>query len=160
MLGAEASMKRVLWAVFATALFAQPQAKVGTFDKPSIVVAYYRSEMWGSVLREKRAEQQKAKDAGDAKRVAELEKWGVSHQDLAHKQLAGEAPIDNIVEALKPHFAEVAARAGVKEIVVDAPKGVAAADVTGLLLDVLKADEKTRKIVEEMRKHPRPVRVH
>lgn len=155
-------MKQILCIGFAAALAAPAawgQQKVGTFDKPSIVVAYYRSEMWANVLREARMEQQKAKDAGDAKRAAELEKWGRSSQELAHRQLTGKAPIDNILEALKPRFAEVAA-AGVSEILADPPKGAETVDVTDLLLDVLKADEKTRKIIGEMRRQPGPKRVH
>ena len=130
-------------------------AKVGTFDRPSIVVAFYRSPMWAAKLNAALAERDKARAAGDQKRVDELSKWGQDQQELAHKQLAGEAPIDNILEMMKPMFAAVAAQAHVASIVPEvsgADKTAATVDVTDLLLDQLQADAKTRQIVDELRK--------
>src|SRR5438105_4441807 len=66
--------------------------KTGTFHKASIVVAYYRSPQWAEILNAKVADLKRAKEANDTNKVAELEKWGSDHQDLAHRQLAGEAP--------------------------------------------------------------------
>ncbi|MGA2438233.1 MAG: hypothetical protein ABSF57_06940 [Acidobacteriaceae bacterium] len=129
--------------------------KVGTFDKTSIVVAFYRSPMWSAKINAALAEREKARAAGDQKRVDELSKWGQDQQELAHKQLAGEAPIDNILEMMKPMFAAVAAQAHVASIVPEvsgADKTAATVDVTDLLLDQLQADAKTRQIVDELRK--------
>jgi hypothetical protein len=128
--------------------------KVGTFHKPSVVVAFYRSPQWASVMQAKIAEQQEAKKANDTKRAEELEAWGQSHQELAHKQLMGEAPITNILEALTPAFPEVARKAQVAVIAPDllyADRMVEQMDVTDLLLDWLKADERTRKIIRDVR---------
>lgn len=146
-----ASVRLVLIAtIFVSAISAQT-ARVGTFDRPSIVIAYYRSPMWAEVLNTKIAERDAAKKANDAAKVAELEAWGQAHQDLAHRQLWGNAPITNILEALKPAFAEVARKAGVEKIVTErtpADSGVEIVDVTPLLLDWLKADAKTREIID------------
>ncbi|HUI38998.1 MAG TPA: hypothetical protein VLY22_00080 [Candidatus Nitrosotalea sp.] len=129
--------------------------KVGTFDRTSVAVAYYRSPQWTEVLKEKEIERQKAKQANNQERVKELEQWGGSAQELAHKQVAGEASIANIIEALRPTFPEVAAIAHVAMIVsgLEYTDGtVESVDVTDLLLDQLKATQATRQIVEEMRK--------
>ena len=111
--------------------------------------------MWAAKLNAALAERDKARAAGDQKRVDELSKWGQDQQELAHKQLAGEAPIDNILEMMKPMLATVAAQARVATIVPEVPgtdKTAATVDVTELLLDQLQADAKTRQIVDELRK--------
>jgi hypothetical protein len=128
-------------------------AKVGTFDRTSIVVAFYRSPTWDAKLNAALAERDKARVAGDRKKVNELSKWGQSQQELAHKQLAGSAPIDNIMEMMKPMLATVAAQEKVARIVPQGSridKTAATVDVTERLLDQLQADKKTRQIVEQL----------
>ena len=132
---------------------ASAQTRVGTFDRQSIVVAYYRSPMWAAELKAKKAEHDAAVQAGDDKKAEELARWGGEHQQLAHRQLAGEAPITNIVEALQPALTEISKSANVERIVAEAPAGgnVEIVDVTDRILDWLKADEQTRKIIQELR---------
>jgi hypothetical protein len=128
--------------------------KAGTFDKTSIVVAFYRSPLWTETMKRKHAEMDEAKKANDGNRIAALEKWGESTQETAHRQLAGEAPLSNILEELQPAFAEIAGKAHVSLIAPDlafVDKTVETVDVTSLLLDWLKADEQTRKIISGMR---------
>jgi hypothetical protein len=71
--------------------------------------------------------------------------------------LAGEAPIDNILEMLKPALPGIAARAHVGMIVSEIPwadSSVTTVDVTDLLLDELQANAKTRQIVQQLRQSP------
>ena len=146
----------VLGAVVAPCAPAQT-LKVGTFDKASVVVAFYRSPMWTAKLNVALAERDKAKAAGDEKKVTELSQWGQDQQDLAHRQLAGEAPLDNILEMLKPTLPGIAARAHVGMIVSEIPwadSSVTTVDVTDLLLDELQANAKTRQIVQQLRQSP------
>lgn len=146
----------MLIAALASAQMTAQTVRVGTFDKQSIVVAYYRSPVWSSTLKEKNAELDAAKKAGDTKKVAELESWGPASQDLAHRQLDGRAPITNILEALTPAFPSIAERAQVALIAPDLPyanSAVQTIDVTDLLLDWLKANEATRKAVRDLPKH-------
>jgi hypothetical protein len=124
--------------------------RVGTFHKASIVVAFYRSPLWAETLKAKMAEIAAAKAANDSKKVQELGAWGNAQQERAHQQLAGEAPITNILEALAPGWPEIAKKARVTMIVADLPyadSSVEKVDVTEMLLDWLKADERTRTIV-------------
>ena len=132
-------------------LSAEPASKVGVLDKRALVVAYYRSPQFAQLLREKHEAMRAAKAAGDTAKAEALEKWGQSSQDLAHRQLEGKARIDNILDELRPRFAEVAARAGVQEIVTEAKPGQTRVDVTEQFLEILKADEKTRKVIDEVR---------
>lgn len=129
--------------------------KVGTFDKASIVVAFYGSPLWSAELKAKELELQHAKQSNDQKKIDALNQWGGDSQELAHRQLAGVAPIDNILTMLKPLFPAVAARAHVAMIVPEldwTDNTVATVDVTDLLLDQLQATPRTRKIVEDLRK--------
>lgn len=133
-------------------LFGQT-ARVGTFDKQSVVVAYYRSPLWAEMLKSQRAALQAAKQANDSQKVKELEGWGGKSQDMAHQQLAGKAPITNILDALAPAFPDIARQAQVEKIVAEPDKSAQTVDVTDLILDYLKADDATRKIVRDLRKH-------
>lgn len=135
-------------------------AKVGTFHEPSLVVAYYRSPQWAEISQAKISEMENAKKANDTKKVAEMRSWGQNHQELAHRQLAGEAPLTNILEAMAPAFEEIARKAGVARIVgsqQSQAQGVETVDVTDPLLDWLKADERTRKICAELRSRKGPM---
>ena len=128
--------------------------RVGTFHKASIVVAFYRSPLWAESLKAKMAEMAAAKAANDTKKVQELDAWGNAGQETAHQQLAGEAPITNILEALAPAWPEIAKKARVAMIVADLPyadSSVQSIDVTEMLLDWLKADERTRTIVRGLK---------
>lgn len=130
----------------------QPAERVGVFHHPSVVAAYYRSELWLRQVRERRDAMEAARRAGDRVKAAELERWGREAQRLAHRQLAGKAPVDNVWEALQPLLPEVAARAGVSRVVLDPPPDAEAIDVTETLLDALQADPATRKIAADLRR--------
>jgi hypothetical protein len=142
-------------------------AKVGTFDRTSIVVAFYNSPLWSAELKAREAEMQQAKAAGDQKKAAELRKWGHAQQNLAHKQLAGDAHIDNILQTMKPMFAAVTAQAHVATIVPQsarANKNVTTVLVTDLLMGQLQAGADTRQTAEYLRDlkktHPMKYRLY
>ena len=139
-----------LIAALAVAQAPAQTVRVGTFHKASIVVAFYRSPLWAESLKAKMAEMAAAKAANDTKKVQELDAWGKAQQETAHQQLAGEAPITNILEAFAPGWPEIAKKARVSMIVAELPytdSSVQSIDVTEMLLDWLKADERTRTIV-------------
>lgn len=142
--------------VAATACLAAAQPiRAGVFDKQSVVVAFYRSPQWAEVNKTKVAEMDAARKASDVAKVKDLETWGSAHQELAHRQLAGEAPIDNILAVLAPGLPEIARRAGVNLIAPDlafADPAVQTVDVTDLLLGYLKADSRTLSIVHDLQK--------
>ena len=135
---------------------AQSIPVVGTFDRSSIVIAFYRSPLWAAILADRRFELNAVKAANDTARAKELEKYGAESQDLAMQQLIGKAPVDNILAVLQPEFKELSSRMKLSAIVDSSaadPK-VAAVDVTSLLMDWLKASSETRKMAEEAHQHP------
>lgn len=93
--------------------------RVGTFRRAQVLVAYYRSAAWHTTLSAKRVERDKAKAAGDAEKVRELEAWGERAQELAHRQLAGLASLEanGLLDRLKKVLPGVAADARVHAIV-------------------------------------------
>src|ERR1039457_4440996 len=129
--------------------------RVGTFHKQSVVVAFYRSPLWADATKAKVADLDAARKANDAGKVQDLEAWGSAHRERAHRQLSGDAPITNILEALSPGLPEIARRAVVKLIAPDLPFAdptVEAVDVTDLLLDYLQADRsEERRVGKECR---------
>ena len=146
-------------ALVATGAIAQT-VRVGTFHKPSIVVAFYRSPMWSETMKAKIAEMEQARKVNDTKRAGELDTWGKTRQEIAHQQLTGEAPITNILEALAPSFPDIARQAQVSLVAADMPYSdptVQTVDITDLLLDWLKADDRTRSMVRDIRSHPGPL---
>lgn len=151
---------KTFWCVVIVLVMAAParaQTRVGTFDRQSVVVAYYRSPQWAEILNARTAERDAARKSGDTKKVDELNAWGGAHQDLAHRQLAGEAPITNIVEALQPAFDEIAKSMHLDKILTEPPPAEVrfeTVDVTGPIIDWLKADERTRKIIRDLRSRP------
>ena len=132
--------------------------RAGVFDKQSVVVAFYRSPQWADLIKVKAAELDAAKKANDTARGQELQGWGGAQQELAHHQLAGEAPIANIMEVLAPGLPEIARRAGVNLIASDlafADSAVQTVDVTEFLLAYLKADSRTHSIILDLQKQRR-----
>jgi hypothetical protein len=150
-------MKRFLIAlvVLFSSLLAQSQTPkpIGTFDRRSIVIAFYRSPSWNATVTEKKQSLEKARKAGDEAKIRELESWGATSQNLAHEQLAGNAAITNILEALKPSFTALEKSLGLSDVIPAAgnPKQPSV-DVTGQLLDWLKADQITRELIQKMQK--------
>jgi hypothetical protein len=122
--------------------------------------------MWSAESKATETEMQQAKAAGNQKKAAELRKRGHAEQNLAHKQLAG-GSIDNILGAMKPMLAAVAAQAQVATIVPHgsrATRNVTTVDVTDLLLGQLQADADTRQTAEFLRDlkktHPMKYRLY
>jgi hypothetical protein len=128
---------------------------VGTFDRSSIVLAYYRSPLWAAILANRRFELKTVKAGNDTARAKELEKYGAESQELAEQQVFGKAPIDNILAVLEPEFKELTGRMKLSSIVESAsadPKA-ATVEVTSLLMDWMKASSETRKMAVEMHQH-------
>jgi len=130
----------------------QPAERLGVFDRSSIVLAYCRSTLWMSQVRAKRERMEAARRAGDRRTASELDPWGREARRLADRQLAGRAPIDNLLLALQARLAGIASRAGVTHVVLKTPPGVETVDVTPLPLDVMRADAATREMVEKLRR--------
>jgi hypothetical protein len=131
--------------------------KVGTFDSRALAMAHYRSEAFIHQMEEMRAEYTKAKEAGDEKRVKELEAEGPAQQELMHKQGFSTWPVDNILQIIKENIPDIAKQANVDVIVskwsiVYQRSGVEFIDVTDLMVKPFNPDEETLKTIKEIQK--------
>lgn len=95
----------------------QPTFRIGTFKRTELLVAYYGSTTHGNVMKELERERDRARSAGDEEKAEKLEAQGSASQEYAHKQLAGEAPLQNVLEHLQDAFPAIAKEAGVMLIV-------------------------------------------
>jgi len=132
--------------------------RVGTFDSRALALAYYRSEGFRRQMREMKAEYEKAKAAGDEKRVKELEAEGPAHQELAHKQGFSTWPVNDLVERIKAKIPEIAGQAEVDVIVskwdvVYQRSGVTFVDVTDLMVKPFDPGEPTLALIRQLQTH-------
>ena len=93
--------------------------RVGTFHRGSLVMVFYRSAFWTDKLGVLMEQRKKAGLEGDSATIDKVEGQIRAMQELAEKQLAGKEPIGNILEQLKPMWAEIASEANVQLIVED-----------------------------------------
>jgi hypothetical protein len=131
--------------------------RVGVYDSRGVALACFRSEWWNNQVQEKMKEMEKAKAAGDTKKVKELEEWGQSNQTKAHLQGFGTAPVKNLLERVNKELALAAQQAGVDIIVskwqIDyQAKDAQVVDMTDAVVALYKPSEETLKILEEMKK--------
>ena len=127
------------------------EARIGTFDRTAIVIAFYGSPQWAATLKQKRAEMDEARRANDTAKINALNAWGGQSQELAHQQLLGTAGIGNILDVLQPAFEEIEQSESLSNIVPISSKELKPGDVdvTDRLLDWLKASDATRKTIQD-----------
>jgi len=88
--------------------------RVGTYDNRAIAIAYAHSDYLPH--KEKMAELDAAKAAGDTARVRELENWGETHQHAVHLMGFGNAPVTELLALVGDGIPGVAENAGVDVI--------------------------------------------
>ncbi len=91
--------------------------RIGVFDSRAVAIAYAHTPAFRERISAMKAEYRRAKEAGDADLVAELEQRGESRQHLLHKQGFGTWPVDDILATIRDELADVARAAGVDVIV-------------------------------------------
>jgi hypothetical protein len=75
--------------------------RVGEYNSRAVAMAWVRSDGHNREIEALMAEHQKAKEAGDTKRMKELEAIGREGQDLRHRQVFGDDPIPDVMARLK-----------------------------------------------------------
>jgi hypothetical protein len=121
------------------------KVRVGTYDSRAIAVAYAASEF--NPVAAKKAEMDKAKAAGDTKKVAELQTWGKDHQRMLHFQGFSKVPVDDLLEPVKAQVAKLAADQGLAAIADDftfTGAQVEVVDVTDQIVELYKPNDKAR----------------
>ena len=137
--------------------------RIGAFDSRAVAIAYYRSAKFQSVLGKMRAEQSKARAAGDSATVQRLEIEGRQLQDRINRQGFGNAPIGEVIKQVENELPKVSERVGVDVIVsrwdvVFEKSDITFVDVTDQLAQLYKPDKKTLEVIAKVRTS-RPVPV-
>ena len=137
------------------------QLRVGVYDSRAVAVAYVRSGAIEPWLKDLQKQRDDAKAKGDEKRVKEIEAQGKNTQMLRHLQGFSNAPIDDIMLTIKDKLPTIAQQAGVDLIVSRTDylnPNLQTIDVTDGIVALFKPDEKTIRIITELRKHdPAPM---
>ncbi len=131
--------------------------RVGIYDSRAVVIAFAHSEFNG--IDAKMAEMEKAKAAGDTKKIAELQTWGPAHQAKLHRQGFSTASVDDILEHIKDNLPQIAKDANVIVLVskwdkktLKRYKSAELIDVTDLITAQFKPNEKVLKTIEQIKK--------
>ena len=135
----------------------KPKVRVGIFDSRAVAIAYAHSEL--NEVKSKMAEMEKAKAAGDTKKIKELDKWGKAQQAKLHRQGFSTAPVDDILEHIKDKLPQIAKDANVIALVskwdkktLKRYKSAELIDVTDLIVAPFNPKEKQLKVIEQIKK--------
>jgi hypothetical protein len=100
----------------ASDLALEKPARVGTVNRIELLIAYHRSVMREARIGQLIVDRDAARAQGNTELARSIEAEGAALQDLAHRQLAGRAPLTNITQALAAEIRAVAEEAGVDAI--------------------------------------------
>lgn len=136
----------------------KPLVCVGVFDSRAVALAWGRSDD-NDVTGDLMAEYEKAKAAGDTDRMKELEKEGHRRQDVIHKQVFGNEPIDNVLAIIEKDLPKIAEDAGADILVSKweiayQKKSAKFVDVTSQMAQLFDPDEKTLEIMKQLLDSP------
>ena len=136
-----------------------PKARVGIYDSRAVAAAYVHSGKLGKIMKAKMAEMEKAKAAGDTKKIEKLEAWGQAHQAKIHRQGFAAAPVDDLLEHIKDSLPQIAEDANAIALVskwdkktLKRYKSAELIDVTDLIVAQFNPNEKILKTIEQLKK--------
>ena len=133
------------------------KVRVGIFDSRAVAVAYAHSD-WNEVGA-KMAEMEKAKAAGDTKKIEELEVWGPAYQAKLHRQGFGTAPVHDLLKYIKNDIPKIAKEACVDIVVskwdvVYQNPSIELVDITDEIVKPFNPSGKTLKSIRGIQTHP------
>ncbi len=131
--------------------------RVGIYDSRAVAIAFAHSEFNG--IDAKMAEMEKAKAAGDTKKIRELDQWGKAQQAKLHRQGFSTAPVDDILEHIKDNLPQITKDANVAALVskwdkktLKRYKSAELFDVTDLIVAQFNPNEKVLRTIEQIKK--------
>lgn len=129
--------------------------RIGVYDSRAIAVAYAASRH--NPVTAKTAERDAARQAGDTKKVAELERWGSDFQQQLHFQGFCRVPVHNLLEPVQPQLQQLLSTENLVAIVdqTDAiSPGSTTIDVTAKLVELYQPSDRTRKMAADITQAP------
>lgn len=133
------------------------KVRIGVYDSRAVAIAWVGTKPFNEWMGSLQAEWQKAKDAGDQKRVEELEVEAEARQQLMHMQAFSTAPVDDILAYIEDSLPEIKQNAGVTMLISKWDEESLAkypsaelVDVTMMLVDAFQPSEGQRKSAIEI----------
>lgn len=145
-----------LVAIAGVAAAEKPAAvKIGVYDSRAVAVAWARSPEFMESMQEMRQEHDRAKEAGDQKKVEELERQGPWMQVRMHQRGFSTAGAADLLGDRRSALPAIAKEAGVVAIVSKwelpyCDAAVEQVDVTLQVAGLFHPDEATLKIIGEL----------
>jgi hypothetical protein len=129
--------------------------KLGVYDSRAVAVAWARSPAFMESMQQMRQERDRAKEAGDQKKVEELERQGPWMQVRMHQRGFSTAGAADLLGDLRADLPAIAKEAGVIAIVSKwelpyCDASVEQVDVTLQVAGLFHPDEATLKIIGEL----------
>ncbi len=135
----------------------KPKLRVGTFDSRAVAVAYAASEQHNRQIKRLMDEHKQAKAAGNTERVKQLEAEGQARQKRLHEQGFSTGSVAKILAEIRDQLPAIAKESGVDvlvskwDVVYQSPSAEFV-DVTAAMIKPFGPNERTLRIVEELKK--------
>lgn len=133
----------------------QSAIRIGTYDSRAIAIAWAASKH--NPVGDKMKELETARQANDTKRIAELNAWGKSHQQVLHLQGFGRVPVTDLLEPVQDQMKTIMESKKLMAITMHCDlvaSGVELEDVTMDLVQLYDPSEKTLKWVKQLGDKP------
>jgi hypothetical protein len=136
----------------------QAPQRIGVFDSRAVAIAYANSPDFNKVPATLAERMRAAKEKGDKKEIAAIEREGTLHQVMMHEQGFGTGSVISILSLVKDSVAALAARENVTLVVSKweiaySAKNVELVDLTEKVAEFFHPNERVRSILKEVPKH-------
>ena len=139
----------------------QPKAvpeRIGVYDSRAIAIAYANSPTFNTSAKMLSERMMAAKEKGDKKLVAAIEREGMLRQAMMHEQGFGKGSVIGMIALVKDSIAALAARENVvlvisKWEVAFSEKNVELVDLTGKVVEFFQPNERVRSMLQELPNH-------
>jgi hypothetical protein len=128
------------------------KVRIGTYDNRAVAVAYAASRF--NPVREKMAEHEAAKRAGDKEKLKALEAWGEEHQRMLHVQGFCRVPVTELLEPVSEKLRALLKEQNLAAIVMScdvAAPDVELVDVTAQVVELFEPSAKTKEMAQKVR---------
>ena len=155
-------MKKALFIMFiatlllSSELIAKGKQRIGVYDSRAIAICWFQSQEGQKDLMSLREEFNSAKAKGDSVQAKKLEEKGQLTQRILHDKGFGRGSVAEIIEKKLNELKELAKKEKLMaicskwELNFSSPD-VETVDITMNILDMFKATDKVKKMVEEMK---------
>jgi hypothetical protein len=136
----------------------QAPQRVGVFDSRAVAIAYANSPAFNTIPATLAERMKAAKEKGDKKEIAAIEREGMLHQVMMHEQGFGTGSVMGMISTVKDSVAALAARENVTLVLskwelVYSAKNVELVDLTEKVVEFFHPNERVRSILKELPKH-------